>query len=104
MKDFNEALDLVASFLDDDIEKEEIDMGKFKEAMHVIAEHKDDIPDKLKSAISIILKLAASYGVATKKSEIDDYPSIPIMAPSSIIEKIVGEDDDEEDEDDDEWG
>ena len=99
MKDFDKAIDLAEEFLDEDIEKtEKVDGKKFKKAMECILAYKDDTPDELKDAIDTILKCAISYGGPTKKSQVDDWPSIPIMAPAGTLEKMVGEDEEDEDE------
>jgi len=104
-KDFNKAIDLAEEFLDEDIEKsEKVDGKKFKKAMESILSYKEDMPDELKDAIDTILKCAASSGIPTKKSEVDDWPSIPIVGPASVLEKMVDDTDDEEDDEDDEWG
>jgi len=99
MKDFDKAIDLAEEFLDEDIEKvEKVDGKKLKKAIETILAYKEDTPDELKDAIDTILKCAVSHGGRAKKSQIDDWPSIPIMAPAGTIDKMVGEDE-EEDED-----
>ena len=106
MKDFDEAIALAEEFLDEDIEKtEKVDGKKLKKAMKSILAYKLDLPDELKDAIDVVLRCVASYGTPTKKSQIDDYPSIPICVPASTLEKMVGKDEDEEEDDEDgEWG
>jgi len=98
-KDFDKAIDMAEKFLDEDIEKaEKVDAKKLKKAMESILAYKEDMPDELKDAIDTILKCAASYGIPTKKSEVDDWPSIPIMAPAGTLEKMVEDTEDEEDD------
>ena len=98
-KDFNKAIDLAEEFLDEDIEKsEKVDGKKFKKAMESILAYKDDMPDELKDAIEVILRCIANYGGPTKKSQVDDWPSIPIVGPASVLEKMVGEDEEEDEE------
>jgi len=106
-KDFNNAIDMAEKFLDEDIEKTgKVDGKKLKKAMESILAYKDDMPDELKDAIDVILRCAAGQGAPTKKSQIDPYPSIPILGPAHIVEKLADDIEDTEDEDDDEeeWG
>ena len=104
-KDFNNAIDMAEKFLDEDIEKTgKVDGKKLKKAMESILAYKDDMPDELKDAIDVILRCIAGYGGPTKKSQVDDYPSIPIVGPASVLEKMVNDTDDEEDDEDGEWG
>lgn len=90
MKDFDEILSLAGEFLSEDVEKAKgVDAKKLMQAVQAIVDFKDELPDRLKNAISIILRWSGS---SIEKSQ-DDFPSIPIMVPSSTIENMLDEDD-----------
>jgi len=107
MDEFFKAIEL---FLDDAIGKAEVDETKLKRAMKTLLAYKSDFPDDIKSSLDLILKWATKqYGYPTQKSRKDDFPSIPLIGPVHILDKMAGVDEDEDgDEDDDElvdeWG
>lgn len=102
MKNFNEALKLVEEFLDGGLEKSKVDAAKLKKAMKTMIIYKDDLPDELKASIDVVLKWAAGHESSIKKSQVDDFPSIPIVGPASVLEKMADDIEDDEDEEDDE--
>ena len=102
MKNFKEAMKLVEEFLDGGLEKSKVDAAKLKKAMKTMMAYKDDFPDELKAAIDVVLKWAAGHESSIKKGQVDDFPSIPIVGPASIIDKMADDIEDTEDEEDDE--
>ena len=103
MDEFFKAIKL---FLDGEIGKATISGTELKKAMETLLAYKSDFPEDIKSALDVILKSA--FLSSSERSRDDDFPSIPIVGPAHLIDKMADtfEDGEEADDDEpiDEWG
>lgn len=100
-KKMNEIIKLIKKFIGREFEVgKAVDSVKVKEALKTLLQYSEDFPAELKDSLDTILNSA--YGFTAEKSQNDDFPSICIVGPQKILEKMAGiEDDDLTDEDDD---
>lgn len=110
-KKMDEILKLIKQFTGSEVEVgKSADPTEVKEALKTLLQYSEDLPAGLKDALDTILKSA--YGSFPVRNRNDDFPSIPIVGPAHLVDKMVGsfEDNDSEDENDDddgpvdEWG
>lgn len=108
-KRMDEIIKLIKEFVGSEFEiGKAVDLAGVKKALKTLLQYGGDLPDELKSSLDTILKSAFSY--PAQKSQGDNFPSIPIVAPQSVLEKMSGfedfDDDDGNDDDEfnDEWG
>jgi len=104
----SEVIELIKQFLETEIEKLEVGETEIKRAVETLLIYKPELPDDIEQAVGVLMKsMVQRSGHPAKKSQADDYPSIPICGPAHLISKMVPDENDEDDDENsslDEWG